>query len=343
VIIGAIFITYRETGTFGAFCGEKTITTGILQAVDITSPLVYFTQGHGETKSLQLEELFKSNGYEVKEIDLNTAEQNEVNKAKIIVICNPKKDFIGAKRDDLRETSETEKVKSFLNQLGSVMYFSSPEVGPLPELDDLLKEYGMAFEHGSLIVDETNSLNSSEYNLSANYYVAQNVGDELHASIRRLPSVTRTIVPYAKPINVLMTAYEMTVSPVLTSFDSSYRVFGNNIASEKGASNLLIVALRNYGIGEDEFDSALFLVCGSTQFLDYINDNSYSNEDIMLNAMRIMTNKKVATDIKWKEFDSQALNMTLEQQNTWKFLCILVLPCIVVILGIVVWVRRKNS
>jgi hypothetical protein len=269
--------------------------------------------------------------------------QEEINEAKILVISKPKKDFIGADPDKPTVRSEIDKVASFLNQFGSVMYFSSPDEGPMPELDDLMKEYGMAFEHGSKIVDEKKSLSATGLYLLADYNQAQNVGDELTASIRALSAKPMTIVPNAKPINILNIASERDVSPVLLSSPSSFVTYGDGReASEQGQRNLLVVAQKTQYVDNNPRTS-LFLVSGSYEYLAYVPNNAYCNSDIMLNAMRIMTSKKISTDIDFKLFDSTKLVMSMEDQNMWTLICVLLLPFIVSICGVVVWARRRHS
>ncbi|MCL2096826.1 MAG: Gldg family protein [Oscillospiraceae bacterium] len=337
----AFFTMAQSTGRPFAFNGERTLTSAILQAVSMDEPLVLFTMGHSESVPRELVDLIGGNGFRMDAVDLAIDDIPE--DAKVLVICNPQKDFIGADPDNPTVRSEIDKVASFLNAFGSVMYFSDPRVGSLPELDDLLKEYGMEFEHGAIIADDRNSLNSNIYNLSADYFEAGNVGDELHASIRRQPSPPRTVVPYAKPINILSnTAGERGVSPVLTSSSSSYRINTEGMQSNQGASNLLVVAQRTTYIDNNP-KTSLFLVSGSYEFLGALPNASYSNSDILLNAMRIMTSKRIAVDIKFKLFDSTSLDMTIEQQNRWTLITILVLPSLVSILGIVVWLRRRHS
>ena len=342
-LLGAssFFITAQSTGHYMAFAGEKTLTSAILQAVSVDSPKVYFTYGHSESYPQELTNLFMNNGFFADIIDLSVDDVPE--DARIIVICNPQYDFIGASPDDPTARSEIDKVASFLNRFGSVMYFSSPDVGPLPELDDLLKEYGIAFEHDYIVMDDKTSLLNSPFNLSADYFEASNVGDELTASIRKLPTPPKTIVPRAKPIVILNIASERDVSPVLVSMPTSYK--GNineNTRTTEGVSNLLVVAQKTQYVDNNP-KTSLFLVCGSYQFLGYLPSSSYGNSDILLNAMRIMTSKKVVVDIKWKAFDSTALSMTLEEQNKWTLITILLLPSIVSVLGIVVWLRRRHS
>jgi ABC-type uncharacterized transport system involved in gliding motility auxiliary subunit len=227
------------------------------------------------------------------------------------------------------------------------MYFTSPEVGPLDELDDLLAKYGIEFEHGFQVIDENNSLNSSLYNLSADYFVSgNNAGDELTASIRKLPTRPRTIVPYAKPMIVRDNASEGAVAPVLTSFPTSYRIGiteeSEEIISEQGSSILFAVMQKSRTV-DNNVKTSLLLVSGSYNFLAYLSNKSYANSDIILNAMRITTSRRIATNIDFKLFDSNELIMDLDEQNAWTLITILLLPSVVSVIGIVVWIRRRHS
>jgi len=338
----AFFITAESTNDYWAFAGERTLVSAILQAVSVDYPLVYYTTGHGEENPRVLADLFLDNGFQYLPIDLAQTTQEEINEAKILVICKPKKDFIGADPEAPTVRSEIDKVASFLNQFGSVMYFSSPDEGALPELDDLMKEYGMAFEHESKVVDERNSLSATGLYLIADYYAAGNVGDELTASIRALSSQTKTIVPNAKSINILNIASERDVSPVLVSSAASYVSHSDGTNSEQGSNNLLVVAQKTQYVDNNP-KTSLFLVSGSYEYLAYLPNNAYCNSDIMLNAMRIMTNKRISTDIDFKLFDSTKLVMSMEEQNMWTLICVLLIPFVVSVVGVVVWLKRRHS
>jgi uncharacterized protein YoxC len=339
----AFFTTASSTQRYWAFNGEKTIVSGILTAVSIDEPLVYFTSGHSESAPQELQNLFRDNGYRLEVIDLSMADQEKINEAKIIVIGNPQKDFIGA--SDIMEKSEIDKLASYLYQYGSVMYFSAPTSPPLTNLDQLLSEYGIAFEHDSVVLDDKQALDVNGLYLIANYYYnekIQNVGDELTASIRKQPSPSKTIVPNAKPIKILNKAGERDVSPVLTSSASSFVLRNDGTKSNQETNNLLVVAQKTTYVDNNP-KTSLLLVCGSLDFLGIVTNDAYSNGDILLNAMRIMTSKKVATELKFKLFDSTALSMSIEEQNNWTLICILLLPSIVAVLGVVVWLMRRHS
>ena len=338
----SFFTIAQSTGRAMGFRGELQITSAILQVTATDSPIVYFTMGHGETIPSALRKIFDDAGFRALPIDLT---QEEIDPdAKIIVICNPQKDFIGAA--SAMERSEIDKIASFLNNFGNVMYFTSPVVGELPEIEDLLKEYGIAFIHDTYVHDEKNSIDMYGLALDAQYIVSNNVGDQLTDSIRKLPSLPKTIVHGAKPIRLLDlgTLSENTVSPVLRTYNTAFIMSGDEQPIAQGEIDLLVVSQKTRYIDNNPRTS-LLLVCGSVNFLadDFLGNPSYSNSDIILNAIRIMANRRVPTDIKWKPFDNNEMIMTLEEQNNWTLTSILVLPSLIAVLGLIVWLRRRHS
>ena len=343
ILSEASFFTIAEsTGSAMGFRGELQITSAILQVTATDFPIVYFTTGHSETFPPALLQIFKDSGFDVQPIDLTKEDIDP--EAKIVVICNPQKDFIGA--SSAMEKSEIDKVASFLNNFGNVMYFTSPVVGELPEIEDLLKEYGIAFMHDTYVQDEKNAIDVYGLALDSQYVVSENVGDQLTDSIRKLPSLPKTIVHGAKPIVMLDlgTVSENAVSPVLRTRNTAYVMSSEDKAVAQGEIDLLVVSQKTRYIDNNP-KTSLLLACGSVNFLadEYLANPSYSNSDIILNAIRIMANRRVPTDLKFKEFDNNELIMTLDEQNNWTLMTILVLPSIVLILGVAVWLRRRHS
>lgn len=338
----AFFTIAESTGQAMGFAGERILTSTILQVTNDDAPLVYFTTGHGETPSKELYDLLILEGCKVDVIDLSTQEIDP--ETKLIIISNPIKDFLGADPNDPSKRSEIDKVASFLNNFGNVMFFTSPQVDyALPELDGFLREYNIEFQHGMQIIDQVQALDTYGLSLNASYFVSEGAGDELHASIRKLPSASRTVVPRVKPVKILELANDVRVSPVLKSPNTAQIVnLTDGNTSMQGAFDLLLLASKTQYVN-NEPKSSFLLACGSYDFLGNLNNSQYSNDDIILNALRIMTSRKVATDIDWKEFDSSALSMTLEQQGFWTMICLFVAPSVSSLAGIIVWLKRRHS
>ena len=337
----AFFVQDSVTRRTLGFAGERILTATILQVTNDDSPLALFTVGHGETMPMEFIHLLVTEGFRVDAIDLSVQEIPE--DARLLVINNPLIDFRGADPENPAQRSEIDAVASFLNRFGHVMYFTSPLAGPLPELDGLLREWNIEFLHFHQIVDRRNSLDTQGLQLSATHYISGGIGDELHASIRALPTAPRTIVERVKPMRILELEPSVRVSPVLKSADTAqiYDLI-EETSSPEGTFDLLVMAARTQFINNESMNSFL-LASGSHLFLERLVDSASSNDDIILNALRIMTRRRVTTDVPWRRFDSTALSMTIEQQGNWTMLLLLVAPSIPALTGFGVWLKRRHS
>ena len=338
----AFFVIAQTTGRPFAFAGERVLTSTILQVTNDDQPLALFTTGHGEFICPQFRQLLLMEGFRVETIDLSVTEIPE--DARLLIINNPLRDFIGADPENPAMRSEIDRVASFLHNFGNVMYFTSPEaVGPFPELDGLLREYNIHFHHGHQIVDRRSAIDQYGLTLNAVHYVSGGPGDELHASIRNLPTAPRTVVPRTKPLTILDLAPGVRTMPVLRS-ENTAQAF--NLIEETStpamAFDLMVLATRTQFI-DNENRSSFLLASGSSAFLSGLNNSAFSNDDIILNALRIMTRRRVSTDIRFRQFDTTALSMTLEEQGRWTFICLFVAPMIAALAGVGVWLKRRHS
>lgn len=331
-----------QTRRWLGFAGERQLASTILQVTNDDSPLAVFTVGHGETMPWEFLNLLYNEGFRVMPIDLSVEEIPE--DARLMVINNPIRDFIGADPDNPALRSEIDAVASFLNNFGNVMYFTSPEAGPLPELDGLLREWNIEFGHFHQIQDERGAFDMLGLQLNAQLHVSGGIGDELHSSIRRLPTAPRAIVPRAKPMVVLDLNPSVSMSVVLRSADTSriHSTLEADMATAPGSFDLMVFANRTQFIDNEPRNSFL-LASGSAMFLDHLNDNSFSNDDIILNALRLMTRQRVTTDVPWRRFDDNRLNMDIGEQGDWTIIVLLIAPAIPALAGVGVWLKRRYS
>ena len=338
----AFFVQDSQTRRLLGFAGERTLASTVLQVTNDDSPLALFTVGHGETMPMEFLRLLYNEGFRIQPIDLSVEEIPE--DARLMVINNPIRDFIGADPDNPLLRSEIDAVATFLNNFGNVMYFTSPQAGPLPELDGLLREWNIEFLHGTQVQDERGAFDMRGLHLNAQLHVSGGVGDELHASIRRLPTAPRAIVPQTKPMAILDLNPMVNMSPILRSADTAriHSTLEENVSMGPGSFDLMVFANRTQFINNEPRNSFL-LASGSAMFLDHLNDNSFSNDDIILNALRIMTRQRVTTDVPWRRFDDNRLNMDLGAQGDWTIIVLIVAPAIPALVGVAVWLKRRYS
>ena len=136
---------------------EQKITNGILDITVATRPQVYFLTGHGELALNEgLYELSKElvNGQnDVYTLDLLTSDMPE--KCDTLIIANPTKDFT---------IEETEKIKTYINNGGNIVWLQDPYISikdyndaSFPNAKSILAMYGVSFGKG--LVCETSTSN----------------------------------------------------------------------------------------------------------------------------------------------------------------------------------------
>jgi len=227
------------------------------------------------------------------------------------------------------------------------MYFTSFDEGELPEIEALLREYGIEFEHGSRIVDNTNSIMG--YREPGLALITRYVGESpaakaIHDSIRRLPSLPKTVAYNAKPMKLSKNLFQFEIEPVLMTYPTA-KVYNSNTVVREGEEVVMAVAQRSRMVDDaGNSRTTLILACSSTQFtsLDFLNA-AYCNREIILNTIGIMTSKKAPVDIKFKIVERNNLDMSIGTANNWTLAVMFLFPVIISVLGMFVWLRRRHS
>lgn len=343
------FFTLNDDDTIWAYSGEKKMISGILQVTSAELPIVYFTSEHGEDLSdnaAALYSLFHDNGFDVRVINLAKEEIDE--DARIIIINDPVYDFIGSEADD-DSANEIRKLDEFLDNFGCLYVFSDPDhAASLTNLSEFLSEWGIAFTPETYIRDADNSISTDGLSVVAQYDV-DTLGSSIYKDLTsNLTTLPKTISRYTMPIEILWTtggglSGSRDVSPVLTSYDSAEAI-SNNVTVGKGSYNLMTIS-RESRIIDNEYYYSYVIVSGSSNFANsnYILSNAYANADILSAAMRATGRDKILADIEFKVFDDTSLDITTAQANDWTLACVLILPAVASVVGLVIWVRRKHS
>ena len=335
-----------DNSVFG-FNGELKICSAILQ-MQGDNPIAYFTTGHGEnTSNTELAMLFEDAGFIVKTIDLAKEEMDPA--AKIVIINGPKYDFMGAYNDKgaaLADSSnEIKKLDKFLDNFGSLMLFVDPDAQDMPELEELLSEWGIAIGD-AIVKDYANSISIDGTALVAKYSEEETLGASLHSSLRGLESVPKTIMKWARPIEISKTAANSgkDVSVVLYSSDDAqaYSTEDDKVV-QTGDIPLMVLSCETRYVDNTQMYTYV-MAAGTSQFGDstFIASNSYGNKDIMFSLMKALGREKVPVGLDFKTFDDNSLDITTAESTRWTVILTVIIPAIAAVGGVVVYVRRRH-
>ncbi len=340
------FYVFNDDGVCWAYNGEQKFVSAILSVTASEKPVVCFTTMHGETTgegASTLVSLFEDSGYEAVAVDLTKEDIPE--DTRIVIINDPKSDFAGFEAE---QGNEIEKLDAFLDDFGCLMVFANPDsAAKLPTLNEFLGEWGISMNGGTFLKDRENAITVDAQSIYADYD-EDSLGASLYLDLANLDSMPYTILRHAMPLEILWEGGgdlngPREVSPVLLSHDSAVKV-ADGKEGESGSYPLMTVTRETRIIDNERYYSYL-LACGSAQFTsnEFLSSNTYANNDIIYNAMRIMGRESIIADIKFKVFDDTALTITTDDANFWSVVLTILPPVVFAAAGIIVCVRRKNS
>ena len=101
--------------------------------------------------------------------------------------------------------------------------------------------------------------------------------------------------------------------------------------------------MENLGNSNNIEHKGYMLVCSSVNFAEFCNDSStYANGTLIYNAIKLMSDDETFTGISMKRVDDTTLE--IDSQTAYRYTVIMAsgLPGLIVICGVVVWVKRKH-
>ncbi len=289
-----------------AYNAEKKFAAGILAVTRTDSPVACITTNHGETvDSPNFVATLEDAGYKIQYLDLAKEEIPE--NCRLIVVCNPKADFMVA--DGISEVDEIAKLEGFLDKTNSLMVFMSPDTPVLKNFEEeFLSYWGVSFDRhtdklsgltsSKLITDKTQSLTADGYTIISNYETT-GAGASLTEKMRSGASPKKVIFKNAMPINyspIYSLSHYTDEEDASKSFDygmykadgitrNCYPVFSTGAgalafaggqevgrATEKDPFVLMTVTAEERITQESNYstinEASYVIACGSTDFLE---------------------------------------------------------------------------
>ncbi len=349
------FISDTEgTGEVWAYQGENTFVSAILQVTADEMPIAYFTTQHGEDTTTEADagafkQTMEDAGYEVRDIDLSREEIDPA--ARVLIINNPKTDF-GGKDDEHVGKTEIDKIDEFLDGLGNLLVFVSPEyAGKLANLEEFLEEWGVGFTPDVKVSDAENTVSTDGYSVVGQYLTGEeNLSSSIYKEITSMSSQPKAIFRNAMPLRHTWDT-ETYMTPTLSTrticdvfrTSSSARLNEDGKLSDDGAEYSLMTITQEHKIKDNLDYNNYVIVAGASDFVasEYIFSNVFTNRSVIHSCLITLGKKNVPTGIQYKVFEDYDLDMTTAQADVWTRVLILVMPTITVVACIVVTVRRK--
>lgn len=334
---------------------EQKMTNSILGVTLENAPKIYFLTGHSEYGINDyfgiLAESLKSEVNEVDTLDLLV--KNEIpSDCKTLIIASPSTDFTDY---------ETELIIKYVNNGGNILWLSDySQNGTLTNTQKILDLYGVNLSNDGIILERDPSA------------MLMQKQDLIIPTLSKESEITNVFASSGKVLFIdsgkLEIANEeklnelgVTVTELLTtSSESFYRkdlsIASSGVANGEEAKSYVVGALATKTIGEeneeqqeDSKKSQLIIYANNLFATDYpitINNQSanaiyfYNNQDLILNSISYLTERTETITI--RKTHSAVTYTPTEAEDLVVKAIIFITPIIIIIVGIVIWIKRKH-
>lgn len=322
---------------------EQAFTSALMTVTDPNPVYVTILTGRSElTQLTYFQTLLTANGYNVNTVDITS--EDIPKDTDVVVIPAPKTDYL---EEDIT------KVSDFLNNDGNLgkqlLYIASYGQEDTPNLDEFLSEYGLSVGKGVICESD-----SGKYYNSPCVTVASDVSDNFTQDVStEKPAILSAL---CRPVNTLFDEQDMvSTDAYLKSSDSAYTA-NVDISQTTGQVNIgdaLVKGQQNYmAVGSKakftDDNKTLYsnvIAVGSEGMLSdtYLQYSQYQNSEYFISVINGLTGKTAGITITPKTITGNVFDITQQQKTVLKWTFCLGVPVVVLIVGIVIWARRKNK
>ncbi len=334
----------RQEPVLKAFKGEQAFSSAIRELVQGQTPVVYFLTGHGEHRVTDfdqtvgyssIENIIIRDNIEVKELLLAT-EKNIPDDAAALVVAGPLTTL---------SSIEIEIIEDYLNRSGRVMVM----IDALKDggLEDMLRRWGIALRN-DVVVDPENTLRGNDV-----YIRSYNT----HPICLKLTTIVqfflpRSIEPLVRADGSMETKNLQTVVPLFytsekgwseTQLENTTARFDENTGDHRGPISLGVAVER--GSRQDELDVQIdpskMVVFGDSDFASN-GMLAGGNADLLMRALNWLLDRDEVMAIAPKPMEEVKISLPNKQFQKLIWLHVGGIPFVAVVLGLLVWVRRRK-
>ena len=341
------------------FIGEQSLISAVVGVTDLHPVKIgLINKSNGQPIYHQNEqyayqrlgELLTKNNFETTDIDISSDELSA--DYDMMILCSPCSDLTEA---------QCKKLAEYLNNDGkcgkSMIYFATPfRMTELTNLSAFLADWGLAVDNAVIV--ESDDAKGQIVNTSLNFQlplagvpVVTVAPDTMLAQNYKATGIP-IVTPYHCPIRTLFSENSgRNTYPLLqTSETAAYMPMDepaddyNMSTAEKGVFNVAVLAEQNFIANGDTFKSRL-VAFGSPLFVDYFiggSSGSYGNANYFITVLNNVSGKDNAITVASKSLDTTKISITELQAKTIRTVTVFAIPAAVALIGILVYVRRRN-
>ena len=317
------------------FQGESSLTNAISLLVKGKISIVYSITGHGENEiPSDLIKMIRHQNIELENVNL--VNETIPDDAECLLMISP--------RSDISEP-ELNILTDYLKNGGNLFLLTDYIDKELPNIEKLTNYCGLKKQDG-LIIDPTQSYSMSGYPM----YLAPDIYEH-ETTIPLIRSKYAVLMPVCHGIMPLESYRDsLNIIPILATSQNAY-IKADAITSEtltlnrqegdkQGLFVVGVVSIDSLGDTESKF---VWISTGEFIKENFNSISGGANSDLFINAIAWMCNDEDAITIHAKTISTNYLSLNGTQTNRLTVLFLVVMPLSVLIVGIIVWFRRKRS
>ena len=323
---------------------EQSLTNAILKVTRSNTKTICFSQGHGERDIMATDDdgyatmvhVLDSEGYQTKGVNLVSSGGEVPSDCSVIVVAGPQQPFL---------PQESQILSAYLDNGGKALFMLDSQTDP--KLDDVLQKWNITL--GTNVVIDA----SGAGRLFGTGPAVPMVVDYGQSPITSNFTGTMTFFPLARTVTVAnKSAQQPATTELLKTSERSFTV--PNLKTKEirydpktdtvGPLTLGVTAVRTSA------PSAPGAAAGKEDRLVVIGDSYFAtnkwsalqrNGDLFLNTVHWLAEDEDLISIQPKSQTNRRIILTEMQQKEMFWLSLIFLPGIVLLSGVMLWVRRR--
>ena len=319
---------------------EQAMMTAIMNVTAEEKTKVTVLTGQGEQEMTAFTTLLENNAFEVEQVSLlngSIADDSE-----FVIIYDPDVDI-----DESIYTTLTKWLDNDGKYGHNLLYFPNDqhELKDYPNLNAILADYGMQMQYGYIYENDPNYVIPGD-----NHYLSIfDYGDDAAFT----DSLRNKSIPVVMNLTMPVTITDETMAtPLLLSSEKSF-LFPLDLKEEDAAdfkpdyTILNGAAIGKHNDGSDESKDSSVVVIGSYEAVtpNFLSTSSFNNASYFINLLNTLSEKEdVSVVIEGKDPSAHELGVTSANDILFPSILVrFVIPIAVLIIGIVVWIRRRHK
>lgn len=327
---------YTGSSSTTGFDGEGQIDSAIAYVTSDDIPVIYTLEGHSEMKvNSDLQNSMEKANYQIESLNLLTVD-GVPEDAGCLLIASP--------QNDLSE-DEAKKVISYLENGGKAMIFTDYINLEMPNLKSVLENYGVTYEHGVVLEGD-----SRHYIMQVPYYLVPTI-NSTEITSEMVSDNRYVLMPVAQSVKILDEYRDsLTIEPILTTSENAYikadvenmTTFEKEDGDQEGQFHLGVCISEQ--INDETSTQIAYYSSGS--LIDSGTDQQVSggNSELVMATLGWMCeNETPVISVAGKNLTMDYLTVPEYDASYWRAITCGVIPVTFLLIGSVIWFKRRKQ